>query len=83
MQLVEIELHPATWATTPVAHSGIPHALHGPPALELLTYLQELCDPFGTELRIEGDVGVIANPDRSVAATSPDQDQRLTAAPGF
>ena len=83
MQLVEIEVHPATWATTPVAHSGIPHALHGPPALELLTYLQELCHPFSTELRIEGDIGVIANPDLVTAETSSDEVQRLTAAPGF
>jgi poly-gamma-glutamate synthesis protein (capsule biosynthesis protein) len=59
-ELSELRLHP-TECGYGLSRSagGRPLLAHGQSAAEVLTRFQDLSDPFGTRIEIEGDVGVI------------------------
>ena len=59
-ELKEIQLHPIDMGFgRPIAQRGRPVLAEGPIAQETLKWLQEVSQPFGTEIKIEGDVGMI------------------------
>ena len=55
--ITQVQLYPISLdmhASRP--HKGVPHVVHND---EVLNYLAELSEPFGTKIRIEGNVGYI------------------------
>ena len=58
--LKEIRLHPIDLGfQQPMSQRGRPVMAYGPVAQQALRWLQEVSRPYGTEISIEGDVGVI------------------------
>ena len=58
--LREIQLHPIDLGFgRPIPQRGRPVLAEGPVAQEVLRWLQDVSRPFGTEITIEGDTGVI------------------------
>jgi poly-gamma-glutamate synthesis protein (capsule biosynthesis protein) len=59
--LAEPRLYPieTSYESARVAQSGVPRTAPPEVAQRILTRLQELSEPFGTQIAIEGDVGVI------------------------
>ena len=58
--LKEIVLHPIDMGHgRPISQRGRPTLAEGPMAQQTLQWLQQVSKPFGTEITIEGDVGVI------------------------
>ncbi len=58
--LKEIRLHPIDLGfQQPMSQRGRPVMAHGPVAQQVLRWLQEVSKPYGTEITIEDDVGVI------------------------
>ena len=58
--LREIRLHPIDLGfQQPMSQRGRPVLAEGPVAQHVLRWLQEVSKPYGTEITIEGDVGVI------------------------
>ncbi len=59
-QLAELRLYPVELGRSKrFANRGIPRLVTGPQAKAILERLQKLSDPFGTQIAIENDVGVI------------------------
>ena len=59
-QLKEIRLHPVDLGfQRPIGQRGRPMLAEGEVARQVLTWLQRVSKPFGTEIRIEGNTGVI------------------------
>ena len=59
-ELKEIRLHPIDLGfQQPMSQRGRPVLAYGPVAQQVLRWLQEVSKPYGTEISIEGDVGVI------------------------
>ena len=59
-ELKEIRLHPIDLGfQQPMSQRGRPVMAYGPVAQQALRWLQEVSKPYGTEISIEGDVGVI------------------------
>lgn len=58
-RLTRITLYPLAIEAEASARSGSPSLAHGPRARTILERLQALSAPFGTEIAIVGDVGVI------------------------
>ncbi|MCW1413801.1 CapA family protein [Rhizobium sp. 1AS11] len=59
-QLVELRLHPLDLGHSKrFANRGVPSFAAPPLAISILERLQKLSEPFGTEITIENDVGVI------------------------
>ena len=59
-QLREVLLYPIDMGFgRPIGQRGRPVLAEGPVARETLTWLQDVSRPFGTEINIEGDIGVI------------------------
>ncbi|MEE9261635.1 MAG: CapA family protein [Dehalococcoidia bacterium] len=58
--LKEIQLHPIDLGfQQPMSQRGRPVMAEGPVAQEVLKWLQDVSKPYGTEISIEGDIGVI------------------------
>ena len=58
--LKEVVLYPIEMGHgLPIPQRGRPVLSQGPMAQEILTWLQEVSRPYGTEISIEGDIGVI------------------------
>ena len=59
-KLQEVRLYPVEegWAG-PLSKRGTPMLVSGAIAQRILRRLQKISEPFGTEIAIEGDVGVI------------------------
>jgi poly-gamma-glutamate synthesis protein (capsule biosynthesis protein) len=59
--LIEVRLHPieTNYEAERVAYSGVPRVAPPQIARQILARLQEISEPFGTEISIEGDIGVI------------------------
>jgi poly-gamma-glutamate synthesis protein (capsule biosynthesis protein) len=59
-ELKEVLLHPIDMGFgRPIPQRGRPVLADGPAAQQTLKWLQDVSEPFGTEITIEGDVGVI------------------------
>ncbi|PSH60932.1 CapA family protein [Phyllobacterium sophorae] len=59
-QLAELRLYPVELGYAKrFANRGIPRLVTGPQAKAILERLQKLSEPFGTEIAIENDIGVI------------------------
>ncbi|WP_407189988.1 CapA family protein [Bradyrhizobium centrosematis] len=59
-QLVELRLYPIELDRSKrLANRGVPRRAHGPQAIAILERLQKLSKPFGTQIAIVDDVGVI------------------------
>ncbi|QOZ73261.1 CapA family protein [Bradyrhizobium arachidis] len=66
-QLVELRLYPIELDRSKrLANRGVPRRAHGPQAIAILERLQKLSKPFGTQIAIVDDVGLI-----TVRASSP------------
>lgn len=65
-RLREVILHPIVQGyDLPQADRGLPRAAHGADAQRILEHLQNISKPFGTDISIEGELGVIhAGPDQ-------------------
>ncbi len=58
--LKEIQLHPIDMGYgRPIGQRGRPVLAEGPVAQQTLNWLQDVSKPFGTEISIEGDIGMI------------------------
>jgi len=55
----QITLWPARLQTEPVSHSGIPARPTSEEANAIIRYVEELSEPFGTDILVEDGVGVI------------------------
>lgn len=59
-ELTEVRLYPIDLKFDgPFVDIGTPHLAEGELATKILTHLQEVSEPFGTEIRISGSIGVI------------------------
>jgi poly-gamma-glutamate synthesis protein (capsule biosynthesis protein) len=59
-KLTEVIIHPIDQGyDLPQADRGLPRAAHGAAAQRILQRLQDLSKPYGTQIAIEGEVGVI------------------------
>ena len=59
-QLKEVELHPIDMGYgRPIPQRGRPVLAEGEMAQEILKWLQDVSEPYGTEITIEGEVGYI------------------------
>lgn len=54
-----ITIHPAVWLTGHRSEAGLPAIATGQRAQEILAHLSDLCEPYGTKLRIDGDLAHI------------------------
>jgi poly-gamma-glutamate synthesis protein (capsule biosynthesis protein) len=61
-ELVEVRLYPVMIEVSPYPTNGLPLLATGADAQRILARLQLHSAPFGTQIRIEGDVGVISGP---------------------
>lgn len=57
--LREVRLYPATIDPDSGPSGGLPHLARGKAARRILERLRDLSLPYGTDIRIEGDVGII------------------------
>jgi len=60
-QLVEVRLYPVElgYASVRMAHRGVPVMADSATSRRILERLQELSAPYGTEISIRGDIGII------------------------
>ena len=58
----EIRLYPVAIERAAGPTLGFPHLAQADQAIRILKRLQTLSAPFGTDIRIEGEVGVIRTP---------------------
>lgn len=52
-------IHPCVWLKGNKAHAGLPAIAHGAAAQAVLRRLIELSEPYGTAIRIQGDIAEI------------------------
>lgn len=59
LTLAEIKLYPANWIRQPRSQTGTPYLARGEEGQAIIRYMAELCRPYGTDVSLEGDIGVI------------------------
>jgi poly-gamma-glutamate capsule biosynthesis protein CapA/YwtB (metallophosphatase superfamily) len=57
--VTHVTIHPAVWLAGHRSEAGLPAIATGQRAQEILAHLSDLCAPYGTKLRIDGDVAHI------------------------
>ncbi len=59
-ELEAVEIHPVGWIEKPKSVSGVPARAHGEEAAEIVDWVAKCSDPYGTDIDLEDDTGIVA-----------------------